>query len=139
MFIHISGYNLISLILRPNLHFSHSVNFSRNPIMKTKIQILAAERRENVYEGNRRSVTYNCQCVVYGEKIEVGTLRVSLALVEPWLKDDQLPPGWYELEYGLAVSFQDRSIGGRLKSINPAADSVKTPAGHISQPVKSAA
>jgi hypothetical protein len=107
--------------------------------MKTKVQIIATERRENVYEGGRKSISYNCQCVVFGEKMEVGVLRISHALAEPWLKDDQLPPGIYELEYGLAVSFKDRSVGGQLKSISLVADGAKSPIGRIPEPSKVAA
>jgi hypothetical protein len=91
--------------------------------MKTKVQIIATERREFTNERRITSVTYFCQCVVFGERVEVGVLRVSGALAAPFLKDEQFPPGMYELEYGLAISFQDRSIGGRLIGINPVADS----------------
>lgn len=90
--------------------------------MKTQVQIIATERREAVYEGGRKSVNFNCQAVVFGDKTEVGVLRVPEALAKPLLQGEegkeQLPPGYYELEYGLAVSFKDRSIGGQLKSIN---------------------
>lgn len=97
--------------------------------MKTKVQIIASERREAVYEGGKKSISYNCQCVVFGEKMEVGVLRVSHALAEPILRDDQLQPGIYELEYGLVVSFKDRSVQGQLKSINLASDGSKSPIG----------
>lgn len=104
--------------------------------MKTRVQIIATERREAVYEGGKKSISYNCQCVVFGEKMEVGVLRVSHALAEPLLRDDQLPPGMYELEYGLVVSFKDRSVQGQLKSIAMASDGKNSPIGRIDNPVK---
>jgi hypothetical protein len=113
--------------------------------MKTKVQILATERREATYEGGRKSISFSCQTVVHGEKLEVGLLRVPHALAEPLLnKDGQLPPGFYELEYGLVVSFQDRTVGGRLVGITPAPDTSRSPVSHQSsgtpnQPVKAAA
>jgi hypothetical protein len=108
--------------------------------MKTKVQIVATERREFTNERRVTSVTFFCQCVVFGEKTEVGVLRVSNALAEPYLKEGQLPPGMYELEYGLAISFQDRSVGGRLIGINPAPEPARNPIGQQHQgPVKAAA
>jgi hypothetical protein len=101
--------------------------------MKTKVQLIATERRENVYEGNRKSVSYICQCVVFGEKMEVGVLRLPLAVVEPYLKDDQLPVGFYEVEYGLSVSFRDRSVEGRVKGVTPVSEGGRSPIGRLSE------
>jgi len=101
--------------------------------MKTTVQIIATERREAVYEGGRKSVNFNCQTVVFGEKTEVGVLRVPEALAKPFLQGEegkeQLPPGYYELEYGLVVSFKDRSLAGALKSINLVTGSKASPIG----------
>jgi hypothetical protein len=60
-------------------------------------------------------------------------LRVPLALAEPLLKDNQLMPGFYELEYGVSISFQDRSVSGRLVSINMATDAARSPIGRLDQ------
>lgn len=88
--------------------------------MKHTVQILATQRREAVYEGGRKSISFVCQTVVFGDTVEVGVLRVSEAMAKSFLTEDgQMPVGFYDLEYGLAVSFKDRSVGGQLKSIAP--------------------
>lgn len=99
--------------------------------MKTTVQIIATQRRESVYEGGRKSVSYTCQTIVFGETIEVGVLRISEKVAEPFVNKEtgELPVGYYELEYGLAVSFKDRSVGGQLKSIAPVAGPKSNPIG----------
>jgi hypothetical protein len=95
--------------------------------MKTRVQIIATEKKVSE---QYKSTSYICQCVVFGEKTEVGVCRIGDALAKPLLThDDQLPPGMYELEYGLAVDWKDRTLKGVLKSITPVSGAAGSPVG----------
>ena len=74
---------------------------------------------------------YQCECVAL-DPIQ-GVLMLNSKLAEPLLKDvdtfdtagnrvkqKQIPPGLYELEYGLTIGYQDKELRGALKSIQPA-------------------
>ena len=85
--------------------------------MKTRVQIVATEKKTSE---QYKTTSYFCQCVVFGEKTEVGVCRISDALAKPFLDaNEQMPVGMYELEYGLAVDWKDRTLKGVLKSISP--------------------
>ena len=74
--------------------------------------------------------TYRCQCVVLqgsADEVVVGVLGVPDRVAEEsgvlahetinGQKASYIPAGLYELEYGLAVSYTDRTIGGQLKRL----------------------
>lgn len=91
--------------------------------MKAQIQILAQGVRRSFKEG--KFVMHECQCVVLGEAVQVGVFKINdkaadAILVEA-VVDGQtvrvVPPGAYELEYGLGVHWETKELGGQLKSI----------------------
>lgn len=82
--------------------------------MKKRVQVFAVERKESVYEGGRKSVRFMCQCLVHGEKMEVGVLRVPADLVGG--DDAQILPGEYEAEFDVVVDWKTRDIVGRLST-----------------------
>lgn len=101
--------------------------------MKTRVTILASERRDFVNKSGKKSTTFNCQCIVHGDKVEVGVLRCREILV-PGYVEGQEPvapqPGDYFAEYGLAIHWENKELQGVLKLLTPinghsAADSVK--------------
>jgi hypothetical protein len=102
--------------------------------MATRVQIIGTERFEKVYDG-RKSISFICQCVVFGVKTEVGVLRVPLRVVESLLnKDGEFPPGTYSLEYGAVIGFDDRNVKGGLVLVTPVADSQRNPIGKPDSP-----
>lgn len=95
--------------------------------MKATVQILAPS--EPVKSKKDGSVMFHkCQCVVLGENVLVGVLSVGNRLaVEAGILVDQplpdggkrqvIPPGAYDLEYGLVIGWDDKELKGGLKSI----------------------
>lgn len=91
--------------------------------MKAQVQILAQGARRSFKEG--KFVMHECQCVVLGEAVQVGVLKINDKVAEPILveaivdgqKVRVVPAGGYELEYGLGVSWDSKELGGQLKSI----------------------
>lgn len=104
--------------------------------MKTRVTILASEAREYTNKTGKKSTTFICQCIVHGEKTEVGVLRCRESLV-PGYVDGQAPVapllGDYWAEYGLVIAWDTKELGGQLKLLTPigtaAADIVKTMTG----------
>ncbi|WP_295006856.1 hypothetical protein [uncultured Dechloromonas sp.] len=98
--------------------------------MKTLVQILRAEGKAyKDPKSGRISKRCVCQCVVHqtqedGEiKLDVGVLVVPEALcpVKPVNSDmdslPDVPAGDYLAEYGLAIHWQTKELGGQLKSL----------------------
>lgn len=108
--------------------------------MKAQVQILAQGLRKSFKEG--KFVSHECQCVVLGDAVQVGVLKISDRVAEPILVtatvpmidlkgvpvlDESgkqksevvrvVPAGGYELEYGLGIDWQTKELGGHLKSI----------------------
>ena len=91
--------------------------------MKAQVQILAQGARRSFKEG--KFVMHECQCVVLGEAVQVGVLKINDKIAEPILveavvdgqKIRVVPAGGYELEYGLGISWDTKELGGHLKSI----------------------
>lgn len=82
--------------------------------MKARVQVLSSEVKQGV--GKKSGQAYRmdvCQCVVHGEKIEVGELV---------LPRDHPPvaPGMYEAEFVISVDY-DKRIAGRLVRLVPVA------------------
>lgn len=87
--------------------------------MKTRVDVLASDRKESVYEGGRKSVRFVCQCVCYlPTGVQVGEAVVPESLAP---KDSDgshyMPSGSYEFEYGLNVNWQTKKLEGQLKSL----------------------
>lgn len=97
--------------------------------MKTTVQILAnSQRREfPAQNGRQAAVRHTCQCVVLGDDVLVGVLNIYERMAEAILKEFDvdgkkvklIPAGAYELEYGLAIGYDDKELKGTLKSIVP--------------------
>lgn len=91
--------------------------------MKAQVQILAQGSRRSFKEG--KFVMHECQCVVLGEAVQVGVLKINDKIADPILveavvdgvKVRVVPAGGYELEYGLGISWDTKELGGHLKSI----------------------
>lgn len=91
--------------------------------MKTTVQILADGVRRSFKEG--KFVMHECQCVVLGEEVLVGVLKINDKTAEPVLVEKMvgdvklrvIPAGAYELEYGLGIGWDDKELKGQLKSI----------------------
>jgi hypothetical protein len=91
--------------------------------MKAQVQILAQGVRRSFKEG--KFIMHECQCVVLGEAVQVGVLKINDKVAEAILVETQvdgqkvrvIPPGGYELEYGLGISWDTKELGGHLKSI----------------------
>ena len=103
--------------------------------MKTRVTILAVEIKDFAQTDKKSgaktghfSRTFLCQCIVHGEKVEVGVARVPervlpgyVAKTEtaPAVHPDAPTPGEYMFEYGLQISYDTKELGGVLKSITP--------------------
>lgn len=98
--------------------------------MKTLVQVLRAEGKAyKDPKSGRISKRCVCQCVVHntqedGEiKLDVGVLVVPEALcpVKPVNSDmdslPDVPAGDYLAEYGLAIHWQTKELGGQLKAL----------------------
>lgn len=108
--------------------------------MKATVQVLAQGVRKSFKDG--AFIQHECQCVVLGDAVEVGVLKVSDRVADPILVQAQVPvvdlrgnpvlddagkqkietvrvvpAGAYELEYGLGISWDKKELGGVLKSI----------------------
>lgn len=93
--------------------------------MKAQVQILAQGVRRSFKEG--KFIMHECQCVVLGENVQVGVLKISDKVADPagilvevmveGQKMRVVPAGAYELEYGLGISWDTKELGGQLKSI----------------------
>lgn len=103
--------------------------------MKTRVTILAVEVRDFAQKDKKSGVatghvsrTFMCQCIVHGEKVEVGVARVPERVLPGYVaKTETAPavhpeaptPGDYMFEYGLSISYDTKELGGVLKSITP--------------------
>lgn len=110
--------------------------------MKSTVQILAPSVRRSFKEGSY--ISHECQCVVLGDDVHVGVLKISeraavdviVDVVVPGIDKDgkpmvgadgkavmvtskAIPAGAYELEYGLGISWDKKELGGVLKTIVP--------------------
>jgi len=94
--------------------------------MKATVQILANSVRRSFKEG--KFIMHECQCVVLGEDVQVGVLKINEKIAEPVIKEivvegvstKTIPAGAYDLEYGLGVGWDDKELKGQLKSITAA-------------------
>lgn len=90
--------------------------------MKTRVTLLASEAREFTNKSGKKTTTFICQCIVHGDKVEVGVLRLRETLV-PGYVDGQPPvaptPGDYLAEFGLQIDWQTKELGGALKALTP--------------------
>lgn len=81
--------------------------------MKARIQVLSIEKKSGVSkQGNKYEMTV-CQCVVQGEKIQVGELVLPR-------EHPEVTPGVYDAEFGVAID-RDKRIGGALIRLIPVA------------------
>ena len=103
--------------------------------MKTRVTILAVEIKDFAQKDKKTNVatghvsrTFMCQCIVHGEKVEVGVARVPERVLPGYVaKTETTPavhpeaptPGDYMFEYGLSISYDTKELGGVLKSITP--------------------
>lgn len=97
--------------------------------MKATVQILANSQRSEFapQPGRKANARHTCQCVVLGQEIQVGVLKIYENVAETVLvevevegkKTKVIPAGAYELEYGLAIGWDDKELKGTLKSIIP--------------------
>lgn len=103
--------------------------------MKTRVTILAVEIKDFAQKNKTTgaatghvSRTFMCQCIVHGEKVEVGVARVPERVLPGYVaKTETTPvvhpeaptPGDYLFEYGLSISYDTKELGGVLKSITP--------------------
>ena len=94
--------------------------------MADMIQVLAqAKRSEFKQKNGSLFVLHEAQCVVIGEEVKVGVLKINEKVAAEVLEEKEidgkkvhvLPAGAYELEYGLGVAWDDKELGGVLKSI----------------------
>jgi len=92
--------------------------------MQTTIQILAPSKRRSFKEG--KYVLHECQCIVLGEEVLVGVLKISEKVAEQLLeeipdgqggKTKTIKPGAYELDYGLGIAWDSKELVGQLKEI----------------------
>lgn len=90
------------------------------------VQVLAQAKRSVFSKpGKPDFVLHEAQCVVLGEEVKVGVLKVNERVAEQVLEEIEidgkkvrvLSAGAYELEYGLGVAWDDKELGGVLKSI----------------------
>lgn len=87
--------------------------------MKTRIDVLAVERKESIYEHGRKSIKYVCQVVIRGDKIQVG----EMVIPESYLPNG-IEPGPYLVEYAPGISWQTKKVEGQLRTIEPASSVV---------------
>ena len=112
--------------------------------MKATVQILAQGVRRSFKEG--KFIMHECQCVVLGDDVQVGVLKINDKIAENVLceveiqgqKVKVIPAGAYELEYGLGIGWDDKELKGQLKSITAvgAGNSMLANLGKVAQPVK---
>lgn len=97
--------------------------------MKATVQILANSQRSEFLarDGRKANARHTCQCVILGDEVQVGVLKVYENVAESVLREFEvdgkkqllIPAGAYELEYGLTVGWDDKELKGTLKSITP--------------------
>lgn len=84
--------------------------------MQIVLEILSVEKRSGISKKTGVPTPYEmtvAQCVVHGEKIQVGELLLPKDMPEP-------KPGKYTGDFEIVVDF-DKRIGGRLVKLNPVA------------------
>lgn len=109
--------------------------------MKATVQILANSQRSEfpAKDGRKANARHTCQCVILGEDVQVGVLKVYENVAEGVLREFEvdgkkqmlIPAGAYELEYGLTVGWDDKELKGTLKSITPIGKGNQTLAGLV--------
>jgi hypothetical protein len=74
-----------------------------------RVTVLSAERRENVYEGNRKVVSYKCKVILHleGGAVDVGTLTVPEALAP-----EGVTPGDFHISYRAGRGYKEDKIIG---------------------------
>lgn len=86
----------------------------------TRLQILASEIRKYPGRDGKQGGQFQiCQCVIHGERIEVGQLMVYGELAAG---EQSILPGVYDVEFTLAVGFTEKDRGRivpRLVSLKP--------------------
>lgn len=88
--------------------------------MKAVLEILSVEKRSGVSRKSAVPTPFEmivAQCVVHGEKIQVGELVLPKGMEEP-------KPGRYSADFEVAVDF-DKRITARLVKLNPIQVGVK--------------
>lgn len=95
--------------------------------MKATVQILANSVRSEfpAQNGRKANARHTCQCVVLGDDVQVGVLKIYENTAENVIKEVEvdgkkekvIPAGAYELEYGLGIGWDDKELKGVLKSI----------------------
>jgi len=98
--------------------------------MKATVQILANSQRSEfpAKDGRKANARHTCQCVVLGDDVQVGVLKIYENVAEAVLKEVEvegkkvkvIPAGSYDLEYGLGIGWDDKELKGVLKSITAA-------------------
>lgn len=84
--------------------------------MKAILEILSVEKRSGISRKSGVPTPFEmvvAQCVVHGEKIQVGELVLPKDMDEP-------KPGRYSADFEVSVDF-DKRIGARLIKLNPIA------------------
>jgi hypothetical protein len=95
--------------------------------MKTRITVVGSEFLVRHYDGNRKSESFVCKCILHGEEgaggLDVGTLRLPAALVRESFGADTeiLPNGDYWIDFKAGRSFSDDGIVGRICSLEAVA------------------
>lgn len=110
--------------------------------MKATVQILAQGLRRSFKEG--KFIMHECQCVVLGDAVQVGVLKINDKVAEGILveatvdgqKVRVVPAGGYELEYGLGIGWDDKELKGQLKSITRVGKGNAALAGLVQEPAK---
>lgn len=87
--------------------------------MKTRVTVLSSERRENTYEGNRKSVSHKCKVIIHKAdgSVDVGTLSVPDALAPaPAVAGEHavVVPGDYAIDYAAGRGFSEDKVIGVL-------------------------
>lgn len=90
--------------------------------MKTRITILAVEKREFPKKTGGVNTLFIAQCIVHGEKLEVGVCRIPAKLVNGFVEGQppvEPAPGDYMAEYGLNVHWQTKELEGVMINLDP--------------------
>lgn len=90
--------------------------------MKTRITVLAVEKREFPKKTGGVNTIFIAQCIVHGEKLEVGVCRIPARLVPGYVEGQSAidpAPGDYMAQYGLNVNWQTKELEGVMVSLEP--------------------
>lgn len=91
--------------------------------MKTRITVLAVEKREFPKKTGGVNTLFIAQCIVHGAaKLEVGVCRIPAKLVQGYVEGQppvEPTPGDYMAEYGLNVHWQTKELEGVMVALEP--------------------